>query len=334
MLHAVADRARSDGIVVLRGSAVEGGGSYRPVSQALLGYVRDAELPEAPELRPFQAALAQIVPGWNRIGTAQPGIDPVVVLGEGMVRLLRRLGDGTGCLLVLDDLHWADVDTVALLEFLADAVGSSPVLVVGASRSAGSLGDPLHRLRRHAGVTTATVTRLDDADLERVAAGCLGGAVPGDVMRYVIDHADGLPLMVEELLVGLVDAGVLVPTGGGWQVTRPPTPTVPPTMAGLVAGRLAALDPDARRVLAAAAVVGRDVDGRCWGRRPLCPKRWCSTRCAPLTSITSSGPPAQRAVSRWAHAPTRHAVLAQVNAADQAVLAARACVGGRGAGPR
>ena len=51
---------------------------------------------------------------------------------KAMVRLLRRLGDGAGCLLVLDDLHWADVDTVALVEFLAGAVGSSAVLVVGA----------------------------------------------------------------------------------------------------------------------------------------------------------------------------------------------------------
>ena len=132
LLQVVAERARSDGIVVLTGSAVEGGGAYRPVSQALLGYLRDAEVPDAPELRPFRAALARIVPGWDGSGGAPPGVDPVVVLGEGVVRLLRRLGDGAGCLLVLDDLHWADVDTVALVEFLAGAVGSSAVLVVGA----------------------------------------------------------------------------------------------------------------------------------------------------------------------------------------------------------
>ncbi len=321
VLNAVADRARSGGIVVLRGSAVEGGGAYRPVSQALLGYLRDAELPEAPELRPFQAALARIVPGWDGIGAAQPGVDPVVVLGEGMVRLLRRLGDGAGCLLVLDDLHWADVDTVALVEFLAGAVGSSPVLVVGASRSGEPVGDPLHRLRRHAGVTTATVARLDDADVELVAAGCLGGAVPGDVMRYVIEHADGLPLMVEELLVGLVDAHVLVPKGGGWDVTRPPTPTVPPTMAGLVAGRLAELDPEARRVLAAAAVVGRDVDWTLLGPATSLPEALVldALRAAHEHHLLGSDGATGRV--RWVHALTRHAVLAQVNAADQAVLA-------------
>ena len=260
LLQVVAERARSDGMVVLTGSAVEGGGAYRPVSQALLGYLREAELPDAPELRPFRAALARIVPGWDGSSAVPPGVDPVVVLGEGVVRLLRRLGDGAGCLLVLDDLHWADVDTVALVEFLAGAVGASAVLVVGASRSGEPVGDAMRRLYRHAGVAMATVTRLDDSDVERVAAGCLGGAVPGDVTRYVVEHAEGLPLLIEELLVGLVDAGVLVRNGTGWAVTRAPSTTVPGTIAGLVAARLAELDPDARRVLAAAAVVGRDVD--------------------------------------------------------------------------
>ena len=178
------------------------------------------------------------------------------------------------------------------------------------------------------------MTRLDDSDVERVAAGCLGGTVPGDVTRYVIEHADGLPLLVEELLVGLVDAGVLVPDGDGWAVTRPPTPTVPPTMAGLVAGRLAELDPDARRVLAAAAVVGRDVDWRLLGPATSLPEALVldALRAAHDHHLLQSDGTAGRV--RWVHTLTRHAVLAQVNAVDQAVLARRAAQVRRGAGPR
>lgn len=44
---------------------------------------------------------------------------------------------------------------------------------------------------------------------------CLGtSTVQGEVRRFVHDHADGLPLFVEELLAGLADSGALVPSVG------------------------------------------------------------------------------------------------------------------------
>ena len=53
---------------------------------------------------------------------------------EAVLRLLRALSGEAGCLLVLEDLHWADRETLALLEYLADNSAAERVLYVGTLR--------------------------------------------------------------------------------------------------------------------------------------------------------------------------------------------------------
>ncbi len=120
--------ARRRGFVVLAGRAIEGGGSLRPLAQALMEAVRDRALPESDELRPFRAALSRVLPGFAAGEPIDSIVDPTVVLGEGVLRLLRSVG-GSGTVLLLEDLHWADPDTVALLEYLSGALSTSPIVV-------------------------------------------------------------------------------------------------------------------------------------------------------------------------------------------------------------
>jgi hypothetical protein len=50
----------------------------------------------------------------------------VLALGEAVVRLLRRLSGRAGCLLVLEDLHWADAETLAVVEYWKSAFFNGP----------------------------------------------------------------------------------------------------------------------------------------------------------------------------------------------------------------
>jgi hypothetical protein len=119
LLDELAGRLRSGGALVLRGNAVHGGGPFRPLARALVR-VSPPELAEAPELRPYAAVLARLLPGWPlRPLEAGHLVDPVVVLGEAVRALLHVLGDGRRSALLLDDLHWADRDTLDLLEYLS-----------------------------------------------------------------------------------------------------------------------------------------------------------------------------------------------------------------------
>jgi hypothetical protein len=95
--------------------------------------VRDRALLEAPALRPFRAALGRVLPGIVAEDSIAATIDPTVVLGEGVLRLLRSVG-GSGTLLLLEDLHWADPDTVALLDYLGGTLSTSPIIVAATVR--------------------------------------------------------------------------------------------------------------------------------------------------------------------------------------------------------
>ena len=137
------------------GRAIEGGGSLRPVAQALMEAVRDRALLESAALRPFRAALGRVLPGFVAEEPIDSIVDPTVVLGEGVLRLLRSLG-GSGTFLLLEDLHWADPDTVALLDYLGGALSTSPIIVAATVRDDspgyGWLGTwPAYRVRSMSG---------------------------------------------------------------------------------------------------------------------------------------------------------------------------------------
>jgi hypothetical protein len=86
-----------------------------------------------------------------------------------------------------------------------------------------------------------------------VAAACVGGdPVPADVLEVLLTKAEELPVLVEELLAGLLE-----PRRG-----PAPVPT-PPTLAGLVARRMASSDESARLVLQTAAIFGAEPTGPC-----------------------------------------------------------------------
>lgn len=51
-----------------------------------------------------------------------------MVLGEAVLRLLATLGEGAGCVLVLEDLQWADAETIEVVEYLADNIAGEPVI--------------------------------------------------------------------------------------------------------------------------------------------------------------------------------------------------------------
>ena len=217
LLLEVSDRARAMGFCVLIGRSVPGGGTYRALAEAVLGHLRDADSLDAPSLRPYRAALGRLAPGWKSQDAASSpldGADPVLVLGEGLLRLLIVAGGRSGCLLVLEDLHWADPDTVGIVGYLASAARGSPVVIAvsawddqpGALRTLRPEDSVVGSLSRQVGVTTAWLGRLDDAAVAELAAGYAGiRPVDTATLAAVMDRTDGLPLLVEDVLAGLLD---------------------------------------------------------------------------------------------------------------------------------
>ena len=249
--------ARRAGVSVFSGRAVPSGEAYRPLAEALCAALRGRPLPRENGLRPYLPALSALLPDAGIEGRPDPRGG--VILGEAILRLVTALASPRGAMLVLEDLHWADPDTLDVLSYLADAASTSPVVLVATARDE---LDPPQRLLDLAHACQAEIIPLDrlgPRDIRGVVESCLSEDPPEELVVFVIEHADGLPFLVEELLTGLVAVGALAPDG---TLTGPLTTNVPRTFAATVRSRLAGLEPSARSVVETAAVLGRRFDWR------------------------------------------------------------------------
>jgi DNA-binding CsgD family transcriptional regulator len=254
-------RARDEGMLVLRGRAASGAGQapFRAVAEALAGGLRGRAVSDT-SLRSFAPALAHMLPGWFE--RTSDGAPELVFLAEGVLLLLRLLAGTRGVVLGLEDLQWADPESLALVEYLAENVGMERVLLVGTVRD-DEPSAPLASLReltRRGAVRWVQLGRLAQDEVLELAAGRLGGAVPGAVSELLRATAEGLPLFVEELLGGLIAAGALRRPGEEWEAADRVGLHLPSSFVASVEERVAALREPAQVVLGAAAVLGRSFD--------------------------------------------------------------------------
>lgn len=317
LLREAARYAGEAGLTVMSGRAVPQGGAYRPLVDALLGQLRDATVTESPELRPFRSALSRLIPGWSGSEpVAEPAVDSVVVLGEGLLRLLRSVGGDTGCVVVLDDLHWADADSFALLEFLAGAVGTSQIVVLGAARTDEQWARD--RLVANEDVHTVALDRFDREDIVALLTSRWQqeAQLSPEFEELIVARSEGVPLVVEELLAGLVESEAS--TSGVQRLA------VPAGLTALVARRLAALTEDQRKIVHAAAVLGREVD---WALLPLVSTLDEDAVLAGLRAAADSHllvPAGSPGRLSWRHGLIRDAVLTMLGPGEHSVLARRA----------
>ncbi|MDQ1656351.1 MAG: hypothetical protein QOD41_1434, partial [Cryptosporangiaceae bacterium] len=215
--------------------------------------------PDDPGFLPYRPALSRLVPEW-RSGRPDGADDSLVVLAEAALRLLLELGRPGGCLLVLEDLHEADADTLAVLDYLIDNGAHEPVLVVGTVRASPSAALTLARAAaRRRSASVLQLGRLTEDDVRQLAADCLEmtpDQVPGPVLERLLATTDGVPLYVEELLAGMVTDGALAGAAGAWVLAGPLPAQPPPTLAATIAARADRLAPATRDLLRAAALLG------------------------------------------------------------------------------
>ncbi|MER6350198.1 AAA family ATPase [Streptomyces sp. NPDC001595] len=255
-------RAYDRDMPVLRGRATSTGlvVPFRPLVEALSSRFRAAGAPNDPELDPYRPALAGLVPEW-RAGTVAPGYAiSLVELAEALLRLLAVLGRERGCVILLEDLHDSDTETIAVVEYVADNVADLPVLLVGTLRP--DPGPALDLALAAELRNTASVRELGplgEAAVRDMVDACLNagpGEVPPAAHRHLTRRAGGNPYLVEVLLADLLDTGRLSSADGGWQLADHGEASVPTGAVRSWARRLDRLDEPVRELLLLAATLG------------------------------------------------------------------------------
>jgi DNA-binding SARP family transcriptional activator len=221
---------------------------YQPIVEALDGYV--AATP-ADELRAMDdaawAELAAVLPSLHGTAPAGGGPDGRARLFDAVTTLVASAAADRPVLLVLDDLQWADDDTLLLVRHLLRRAGDAPVLVVAISRdhdvAPGSvLGDVIHALDRDGWVRRLPLAGLEESDVRTLVRQSV--STPRDhaaLTRRLVAETAGNPFLVTEMLRTPLDAA---------------DAPIPVGVQELVVGRLGRLDDTAIDLLRAAAVAG------------------------------------------------------------------------------
>src|SRR5829696_371711 len=235
--------AERRGVVVLRGRAVESGGAYRPLVDAFAR--ASAPFADAADLARIRPTLARVLPGWvAEDGVLAPMADPAAVLAEALIVLLGAMA-ANGAVVILDDLHWADEDTVSVLTYLADSMEELPVALLLAARAEPLLPVRLERLSAAQSIQQLLLRRLTPTAV-RDALRVVKPELAPEKLDQLVAAVDGLPLVLDEFLRQLRESEL----GSGEFDMRHTT------LAAAVQLRLARVSPETRVVLDAMSVLG------------------------------------------------------------------------------
>ncbi|GAA0794230.1 BTAD domain-containing putative transcriptional regulator [Spirilliplanes yamanashiensis] len=217
------------------------------------------EAEACPALWGWSEATRQVL---GRPGLLDPPSADVVDASAASFRqaaaLADALRDGPPTMLVLDDVHWADTESLRLLRRVAAQLPALPVVLVVALRSApAEIGpavvDALAALAR-TGPVRVDLAGLDAAAITAWVEAYADLRVPPEVAAELAARTDGNPFYVTELVRLLVrDGGLTSLDAGAWRV-------VPDGVRDVVRERLARLPESSALVLGTAAVAGRSFD--------------------------------------------------------------------------
>ncbi|MBA2302324.1 MAG: AAA family ATPase [Acidobacteria bacterium] len=273
-------RSAGDRTVVARGRCSEslaGAEAYLPVLETLDSLLHRRAGPS------LDSVIKAIAPTWyvqlathssDRSGLGEIREAPPAASQERMKRelgaLLQEMSRIQPLVWVIEDLHWADVSTVDILNYLADRFDDMRVLIVTTYRPSDMA------LRRHPflGVRSTLQMRglyteiglafLPPADVERYLAQQFPGhAFPPEFAGVVHAKTEGSPLFMADLVRYLRDTGGIVDDNGTWRVTRSVSDAprdLPESVRGMIARKIEQVDDRDRRLLLAASIQGHEFD--------------------------------------------------------------------------
>jgi predicted ATPase/DNA-binding winged helix-turn-helix (wHTH) protein len=268
----IALEAEKNGVAVLVGHCSEQEAvPYLPFVEILENWVDRRESPD--DLRRAMGEdgpeLARLLPKLRR---SIPDLAaPLELTGEQARRQLfnsfsnfiARRSRERPTLMVLEDLHWADDSSLALITHLSQRHSDLPLLIIGTYRESEidlspSLSRTLEGLIRGRLATQSRLEGLPSRGVAQMLQGLSGQAPPAGVVSEILGETGGNPFFVEELFQHLTEENRLYDDAGLFHPELKIGELEVPSNVRLVVGRrLGRLGEATRKILAVAAVIGR-----------------------------------------------------------------------------
>ena len=272
-LAAVASRAAHEaGATVLYGRCDEGLGiPYQPWREALAHLIDHAPPNVEQAIAERSGILATLGLGPDALTEAplDPDMELYALFGA-ILGVLEAAAHPEGLVLLLDDIHGADVQSLQLLRRVASRTISMPMLVMATYRvsevtSGSVLSGLLADLHREPGVTRLGLSGLGDLELLSLLESMAGHSLEGSELALrdaLLAETDGNPFFVGELLRHLAETGALFQEESGRWAADPNLGLrgLPTSLREVIGERVARLGDPASRALSVASVIGRDFD--------------------------------------------------------------------------
>ncbi len=227
------------------------------------------------ELARLARDLPRRLPGAPEPETSDPETERFLLFSA-VSGALVELATSVPVCLVLDDLHWADTQSVALLKHLTSSAASSALQVVVAFRDSDlgkdhPLSAVLADLRRVEGVERIALEGFGAIEVSEVMAAAAGHELDADGLMLadeIASETDGNPFFVGEVLRSLVESGRLLydSTTERWSIDRSAPLGLPESVRDVITRRVERLGREAHELLTLAAVVGRSFELELLGR--------------------------------------------------------------------
>lgn len=256
--------ARLRGVVMATGQAMESGNrpSYGPWAD-LLRNLHELELVPARRW-PLLERMAPALRGNEGARRVLPPVEDSQThqLADELVAYLRAASTSCPLVIALEDMQWADAASWDTLEYVLAKLGPERITIAVTIRRedalSGAIRERRQRLARDERTRELHLSRLTTSDVRGWLQGALRRSDVGEeLVSYIMEHTEGNPFLVLQLLRALADAGAFTHTAGGYSWTLPAGLVLPDAMVDLLACRLAGLSDEVTSVLAAAAAIGR-----------------------------------------------------------------------------
>jgi class 3 adenylate cyclase/tetratricopeptide (TPR) repeat protein len=175
---------------------------------------------------------------------------------DALKRLVLRESQVQPLLLIFENLHWLDSETQAFLDSLVESLPAARILLMVNYRP-----EYTHGWSGKSYYTQFRVDPLQPESAEELLQAVLGtDAALVPLKQLLVTQTEGNPFFLEECVQSLVETGALTGDRGQYRMAKAvETLQMPPTVQAVLASRIDRLEPEDKRLLLAASVVGKDV---------------------------------------------------------------------------
>lgn len=218
------------------------------------------------EIFPFIATLM----GMTLTGSPAQRVENIE--GEALENLIKKsfsdliikMAEQQPMVFILEDLHWADLTSVDLLESLYRLVTNHPILFVNVFRPGHrKIGERLLKtieIRCRGFHTEIYLEALNQDESKLLISGLLKNpGLPGKILEQIIAKTGGNPFFIEEVLRSFIDDGFIELKKGQFRVTKNiEAVVIPETIKEVLKGRIDKLELATRSLVKIASVIGRN----------------------------------------------------------------------------